>query len=380
MRNIPVMLVLLGGSLAIGTAGCSGDDSGATGAAEGGFSAAASATFAGSGGGLLVGGGGSVGTAQGASSSTIPEESGGGGGPGGEVEALGGSTGDSSEASLGGSGPSGGSEPSGGAGGGSGASSNASTGDLDLFSFFVTSLEAMQELSGSPDGFGGDLRYGTSDGLSGADKICTEIAERSMPGSGVKQWRAFLSVTAGPDGNPVHAKDRIGQGPWYDRLGRLVAEDLTNLLNVRPVGAHEDIVNDLPNEYGTPNHDADGDGSDEDNHDTLTGTDDQGELFSSDPRYTCADWTSSVGSGGTPRCGHSWPRLGGGMGRGTDWGGSRPGGGGGMDGMENWMSALNEAGCAPGVNLIETGPPNPQNPTVGSGGGYGGIYCFALVP
>jgi hypothetical protein len=44
------------------------------------------------------------------------------------------------------------------------------------------------------------------------------------------------------------------------------------------------------------------------------------------------------------------------------------------------MSALTEAGCAPGASLIEMGPPDASNPTVGSGGGYGGIYCFALMP
>jgi hypothetical protein len=52
----------------------------------------------------------------------------------------------------------------------------------------------------------------------------------------------------------------------------------------------------------------------------------------------------------------------------------------GFGGADNWMSALDEAGCAPGINLIETGPPDPRNPTVGSGGGYGGIYCLALTP
>jgi len=54
---------------------------------------------------------------------------------------------------------------------------------------------------------------------------------------------------------------------------------------------------------------------------------------------------------------------------------------GGMFGSgNNWMSALDESGCAPGVNLIEMGPPDPNSNTVGSGGGYGGIYCFALTP
>jgi hypothetical protein len=46
----------------------------------------------------------------------------------------------------------------------------------------------------------------------------------------------------------------------------------------------------------------------------------------------------------------------------------------------HWISSLDEAGCAPGASLIEMGPPNPAIPTVGSGGGYGGIYCFALNP
>jgi hypothetical protein len=42
------------------------------------------------------------------------------------------------------------------------------------------------------------------------------------------------------------------------------------------------------------------------------------------------------------------------------------------------MSSLDESGCAAGINLIETGPPDTSEDTVGSGGGYGGFYCFAL--
>src|SRR5688500_15900743 len=95
------------------------------------------------------------------------------------------------------------------------------------FSFFVTSLRAMQELSGNEDGFGGDLRFGETGegaGLRGADKICAATAERSMPGNG-KTWRAFLSTTGGEGGEQVDAIDRVGDGPWYDRIGRLVARN-----------------------------------------------------------------------------------------------------------------------------------------------------------
>src|SRR5438552_3445036 len=83
-----------------------------------------------------------------------------------------------------------------------------------------TSPGAMQKLSGNAMGFGGDLTFGKADGLSGADEICRQIAETSMPGAGGKGWRAFLSATAGgPGGAAVHAKDRLGDGPWYDRRG-----------------------------------------------------------------------------------------------------------------------------------------------------------------
>jgi hypothetical protein len=267
---------------------------------------------------------------------------------------------------------------------------------LDPFSFFVTSMAALQDLSGSQDGFGGDLRYGEADGLSGADKLCTEIAERSMPGSGVKVWHAFLSVTeGGPDGGPIHAKDRIGQGPWYDRLGRVVALDLESLLQQRPEGADPEILNDLPNEDGVPNHSPEGELLD--NHDMLTGTDDKGELYTTGGdalASTCNNWTSAEPSG-APRVGHPWPTgtggdvvpvMGGGFGGGSFAGGAGSMGGGfgggammGFD-VANWMSALDETGCAPGGVLEQVGPPMADDPRVGSGGGYGGFYCFALTP
>jgi hypothetical protein len=295
-------------------------------------------------------------------------------------------------------------------------------GTLPPFSFFVTSLQAMQELSGNPSGFGGDLRFGETGpgaGLRGADKICATIAERSMPGAGQKPWRAFLSATAGEDGQQVNAIDRIGEGPWYDRLGRLLAASKADLLQERPVGGSAVIANDFPNEDGVPNHRPDPIQPEVDNHDILTGTNTSGGLYSA--TATCKDWTAATGdaSEGRPRVGHSWPRTGtdlpggvedGGFPFPPDGGGPPPrdggprmppdggfrpppdggfppppdggfgGGGPGGGSMNSWMSSLDESGCAPGVNLVETGGPDPSSNTVGSGGGYGGIYCFSLVP
>jgi hypothetical protein len=237
------------------------------------------------------------------------------------------------------------------------------------------------------EGFGGDLRYGEATGLAGADKICKTIAERAMPGAGAKTWRAFLSTTTGgANDGPVHAKDRIGNGPWFDALGRTVAMTLEALLTPdRPMGAAPEISNDLPNEYGIPNH-MDGmpgcTGSTcPDNHQTLTGTNCKGLLYTGggtmsganeitstcvganppnntpDPGYTCNDWTNKNPEG-KPWCGHSWGRMGSGM---------------------SWISSAKDAGCAPCIALVEGGGVNPNGPKcVGQAGGYGGFYCFAL--
>jgi hypothetical protein len=268
------------------------------------------------------------------------------------------------------------------------------------FSFFVTSQARLfalaQAFNGSTKGFGGDLRYGqtgTGSGLRGADDICTAIAEASAPGNG-KTWRAFLSATGDGNGNQVNAIDRIGSGPWHDRLGRLFANNTAELLNTRPINANTTIINDIPNEDGVPNHDAlqTGNTAIQDNHDILTGTNTQGALYSQ--TATCSDWTSSVGNASQkPHCGHSWPTAtSGGTGVAVGFDGGVPigfdGGMGvptGADSTSNWMSALDEAGCAAGYNLAEVNPNGQLSTpgsdgtlTVGSGGGYGGIYCFAL--
>jgi hypothetical protein len=229
--------------------------------------------------------------------------------------------------------------------GGAGGTSN-----LAKFSFFVISIDAARAIGGGPNGIGGDLRHGeTGDGagLRGADKICAEVAAMGVPGAGSKTWRAFLSATTGgAGGGPVHAKDRIGAGPWYDANGRLVATNLTQLLMDRPGDADLAVKNDLPNEHGVPNH---ADGSN--NHAVLTGTGPDGMLYTGmtpTTDNTCNDWTSKEASG-HPWCGHSWPRQGSGI---------------------NWMSSSAVGGCAPCTGT-GTG-------CVGSTGGYGAFYCFAI--
>jgi hypothetical protein len=236
---------------------------------------------------------------------------------------------------------------------------------LAKFSFFVTSLQGLQQLSGSTNGFGGDLRFhhtGQGAGLLGADSICQCLAENSMLGSKVKIWRAFLSVTADANGNKVNAIDRIGQGPWYDRLGRVVASTIKDLQQTRP-NANAAIKNDLPNEYGVPNHQPDPNQAAVDNHQTVTGSDSLGKLYSS--TSTCLDWTSVAATGSKPRCGLSWPQSMGGMGgRG-----------------QSWLSVWDLWGCVAGIDLSNSDGGGKQGVyTIGNGGGYGGFYCFALNP
>jgi hypothetical protein len=236
---------------------------------------------------------------------------------------------------------------------------------LAKFSFFVTSLRGLQQLSGGTNGFGGDLRFhhtGQGAGLQGADSICQCLAESSMPGSKVKIWRAFLSVTADANGKQVNAIDRIGQGPWYDRLGRLVGSTIKDLQQTRP-NADAAIKNDLPNEDGVPNHQPDPNLAAVDNHQFITGSDSLGRLYSS--TSTCQDWTSVAATGSKPRCGLSWPQNMGGMGgRG-----------------QSWLSVWDLWGCEAGIDLSNSSGGGKQGVyTIGNGGGYGGFYCFALNP
>jgi hypothetical protein len=342
-------LLLLAGGVSMGFLACSSNDTPSPMTPTGG-----SATQAGTGGGQTQAGSGSVNGGSTAQAGT-------GSGTSGSVSTAGAS----GSGSGGGVGVSGAGGMSGMTSGGTAGAGTAGTGGtvdpgkLDKFSFFVTSMAGLVKLSKSAKGFGGDLRYGTADGLTGADKICTELAESSMPGSGAKQWHAFLSTTK------VNAKDRIGTGPWYDRTGRVVAMNMAGLLKERP-DADPAIKEDLPNETGIGNHRPNPGAPEDDNHHTLTGSKADGTLFG--PTATCKDWTSSstnnttTGEGvGRPKTGFCW---------------SVP------PSRTHWIDGQEEGGCGAGITGVasENGPSTPSNPIVGSGGGYGGFYCFAMMP
>jgi hypothetical protein len=216
------------------------------------------------------------------------------------------------------------------------------------FSFFYTSLAAMRRLSGSQNGFGGDLRFGMPTGIEGADKICQTIA--TDEGFGSKTWKAFLSATRGPDGQVVHAIERIGEGPWYDRKGRLIARDRAGLLGAdRPIGDPE-TVNDLPDETGEKTSLL---GS---TYDAVTGSNTSGRLYYPDAKNTCLDWTNNTLEAVLIMCGHAWLAT----------------------GVANWIQAHPERSCVPGVNIMSNG--TSDGSSIGAGGGWGGFYCFALTP
>jgi hypothetical protein len=225
------------------------------------------------------------------------------------------------------------------------------TGAADNFSFFVTSYEQLIELAGSENGFGGDLRYdGAATGLEGADAICQELARRVAFGH--RTWRAYLSAST------VDAIDRIGSGPWYDFAGSLVADDPSGLTSGDRAsgGCCDEGTYD---ELGIFH-----DGSEVDDHDTLTATLSDGTYAG----FSCDDWTSvtaqpegdgmemggGFGNFGGPIVGHMWPANSG----------------------QHWSEAHGSPGCAAGT--IHNGG-GAQSGTVGGLGGYGAIYCFALA-
>jgi hypothetical protein len=138
-------------------------------------------------------------------------------------------------------------------------------------SFFVTS-------AGS--GKGGDLG-----GLAGADAHCQALAQAA--GAGNKTWHAYLSSSTNPNnGQATNARDRIGNGPWQNAKGVVIAKDV-NDLHTNPNIKKETLLDEKGNPIkvrgDTPNM-----------HDMLTGSDMHGRAFPANLNLTCNNWTSST--------------------------------------------------------------------------------------
>ena len=174
---------------------------------------------------------------------------------------------------------------------------------------------------------------GNFGGLDGADNFCLQAALRA--GLGPKDWKAYLSTES------VHAKDRIGDGPWKNSKG----EDIGDNAAIHSAGiAKALILSECTRPIIYSAADPGGRGA----HDIMTGTNAQGELqrqfdgngLPNGPPATCAEWTSSSGSE-IAWIGHS------------DWNGPDDG----------WNAAHMTQGCSPS--------------TLAATGANGRIYCFS---
>jgi hypothetical protein len=121
-------------------------------------------------------------------------------------------------------------------------------------------------------------------GLEGADQHCQQLAQRH--GAGGKTWRAYLSTQAA-DANPaVNARDRIGNGPWQNFKGQIVAKNVDDLH-----GDNNTLGNTSLTERGTI---IPGVGFSPNRHDVLTGSTPEGRAFPAGEDRTCRNWTSST--------------------------------------------------------------------------------------
>ena len=173
-------------------------------------------------------------------------------------------------------------------------------------------------LTSAGPGNGADLG-----GLEGADAHCQSLAE--SVGAGGRTWRAYLSTS------DVDARDRIGDGPWYNSRGVEIASSVDNL--------HGDNNMTKETQLDENGEMVNGRGDSPNRHDILTGSNADGTASDG----TCNSWTSS--GDGSARVGHH----------------DRTGGG---DDPTSWNSAHGSRGCS-------------QSDLQGTGGD-GFFYCFAI--
>jgi hypothetical protein len=137
--------------------------------------------------------------------------------------------------------------------------------------FFVTS---------TGKGNGADLG-----GLEGADAHCLALAKAA--GSTQTNWRAYLSTTLPRGDAGTNARDRIGNGPWHNAKGVMVAKSVDDLhsanVNINKQTALTEKGEPVKGSGDTPNM-----------HDILTGSDPMGMFSTAGGDTTCGNWTKSA--------------------------------------------------------------------------------------
>jgi hypothetical protein len=155
----------------------------------------------------------------------------------------------------------------------------ASLAQQNNMTFFITSVGS---------GKGGDLG-----GIEGADRHCQQLA--TAAGAGSKTWRAYLSTNSAPAGPGINARDRIGNGPWQNAKGVVIAKDVNDLetnANINKETGLDEKGERIKVRGDTPNM-----------HDMLTGSTMEGRAFPGNLNLTCGNWTSSTF--GSAMLGHS---------------------------------------------------------------------------
>jgi hypothetical protein len=185
---------------------------------------------------------------------------------------------------------------------------------------------------------------GNLGGLMGADATCDRLA--TAVGAGDKMWRAYLSAENG--GTPIHARERIGAGPWMNAMGMMVAANLTALHAPTLVGNPDLFITEKGEKVNGQWNGANGqNGAPVNEHDIMTGSDSSGMLITTNAT-TCADWTSNTLTPG-PQVGHTD-----GMGPGMDTSMAR---------FTSWNGGHASQGCS--------------SELLSMSGSTGRIYCFA---
>jgi hypothetical protein len=127
---------------------------------------------------------------------------------------------------------------------------------------------------------------GNLGGLAGADQICQNAAQASGGLNFNHIWHAYLSQEQRGNTPRINARDRIGNGPWYNAKGLLIASSVADL--------HGDQQRDRNNIQRATALDARGNPIPGNEHDILTGSDSDGRALTDGIDHTCNNWTSDA--------------------------------------------------------------------------------------